>query len=79
MTIDDPGVDTPGVDILMESKIPTAAFGEDNPLSHDDYAGRQFLYPVHPNPIPEPATLSLLTIGAALLLRRRSGERRRAG
>lgn len=50
-----PGLDTPGVHILMESALPPTASSA-SPLGADDYAGRQFLYPV----IPEP--------GAALLL-----------
>lgn len=41
----DPGVDTPGVDILMETVIPSALLGLDDPLSNDDYAAREFLYP----------------------------------
>lgn len=44
------GVDTPGVNILMESR--GLGIANDNPLENltplmnDDYAGRQFLYPV---------------------------------
>lgn len=40
-----PGVDTPGVDILMETNIPGALFGNPYPLQNDDFGGRQFLYP----------------------------------
>lgn len=69
----DPGVDTPGVDILMESNIPSALFGLDNPLRNDDYGTRQFLYP-STTPIPEPGSLVLvasLTAVGALGFRRR--------
>ena len=41
----DPGVDTPGVDILMETNIPASVFGNPQPLANDDFGGRQFLYP----------------------------------
>jgi len=41
----DPGVDTPGVDILMETNIPSILFGNPTPLQNDDFGGRQFLYP----------------------------------
>jgi hypothetical protein len=44
-----PGFDTPGVDILMETNIPTIYFGSSLSLSNDDFAGRQFLYPVAKN------------------------------
>lgn len=41
------GFDTPGVDILMESSVPTIFFGSGGAyLTADDVAGRQFLYPV---------------------------------
>ena len=44
-----PGVDTPGVNILMESGglgiAPGNPVSNLAPLSNDDYAGRQFLYP----------------------------------
>ncbi|MGL4400618.1 MAG: hypothetical protein ACRCXD_12175 [Luteolibacter sp.] len=46
-----PGIDTAGVDILMESSIPSIYFGAAGPsMSADDVAGRQFLYPVAPAP-----------------------------
>ena len=41
----DPGFDTPGVDILMETNIPASLFGDPFPLRNDDFGGRQFLYP----------------------------------
>lgn len=40
-----PGIDTPGVDILMETNIPPVLLGFDVPLGNDDFGGRQFLYP----------------------------------
>jgi hypothetical protein len=65
----DPGFDTPGVEILMESAISGFFIGNPNPLQNDDFAGRQFLYPTFP--VPEPATMAALALGAALLVRRR--------
>lgn len=74
----DPGVDTPGVDILMESNIPSALFGIDNPLQNDDFGTRQFLYP-STTPIPEPT--GLIAIGAltglGLALRKKICRNRR--
>lgn len=60
----DPGIDTFGVDILMESLIPSALIGDPNPLRNDDYGGRQFLYPfVQAASVPEPtSTLGLVVI-----------------
>jgi len=40
-----PGVDTPGVDILMETIVPAVFNGDPTPLQNDDFGGRQFLYP----------------------------------
>lgn len=57
----DPGIDTVGVDILMESFIPFALFGDSTPLRNDDFGGRQFLYPFVP--IPEPSSIVLLSSG----------------
>lgn len=68
----DPGVDTPGVDILMESRIPSALKGLAVPLSNDDFAARQFLYP---KLIPEPAALTLLTLAGLAFLSRRAAPR----
>jgi len=71
----DPGVDTAGVNILMESN--SLGIGPGNlvtvlvPLRNDDYGIRQFLYP-----IPEPSTLMLAGLGliavVACARRRRS-------
>ena len=65
----DPGVDTLGVDILMESAIPNALFfGAGVPLQNDDYAGRQFMYP---KVAPEPSAALIFLAGAAALGMRR--------
>jgi hypothetical protein len=56
----DPGLDTFGVDILMETNIP--ALDISAPLQNDDFAGRQFLYPL---PLPEPGQEILLAAGIA--------------
>jgi hypothetical protein len=78
----DPGIDTFGVDILMESFIPSALIGDPNPLRNDDYGGRQFLYPfVQDTSIPEPtSTLALIVIaglgtGSTLLNKRVSSQK----
>lgn len=42
----DPGIDTPGVDLLMESSVTPG--GMRMGLQNDEYAGRQFLYPYVP-------------------------------
>ena len=64
----DPGIDTPGVDILMESEGLGIAPGNPVtnlvPLTNDDYGIRQFLYPSLQQ-VPEPLTLLLLGMGLA--------------
>lgn len=55
----DPGMDTPGVDILMESRVSAAVINRLGALSNDDFAGRQFLYPYV---IPEPASALILLL-----------------
>jgi hypothetical protein len=73
----DPGFDTPGVNILMESEGLGGQFGNLFPLTNDDFGGRQFLYPtVGRVDVPEPGVMVML--GAALfpvglLARRRKG------
>ena len=78
-----PGIDSPGVDLLMESQ--GLGIGSTNPrdnlfpLTNDENAGRQFLYPVlaaaidPPVSTPEPSSLLGLSaaLGASALLRRR--------
>ena len=61
----DPGVDTPGVNILMETDLPQTLIGDLTPLRNDDYGGRQFLYPFI---IPEPSTELLFGTGLISLL-----------
>jgi hypothetical protein len=68
----DPGVDTVGVNILMESVIPFELYGDPTPMRNDDFGGRQFLYPF----VPEPGSLALF-LGAALALRSFAGRQRR--
>jgi hypothetical protein len=63
-----PGVDTPGVDILMETNIPPVFLGNATPLQNDDFGGRQFLYPF----IPEAGSLALFGLIAVLMRRRTS-------
>lgn len=69
----DPGVDTPGVDILMESS--GLGIGPNNPitnlvpLSNSDYGIRQFLYPGEV--IPEPSSAAVLIALGGLAMRRR--------
>jgi hypothetical protein len=55
-----PGLDTTGVDILMESRISSAVVARLGALAADDYAGRQYLYPVV---IPEPLMSTWLVCG----------------
>lgn len=62
-----PGIDTTGVNILMESEGLGGQFGNLFPLSNDDFGGRQFLYPW----IPEPASIGLLGFAAMSIARRR--------
>ncbi len=58
----DPGLDTPGVDVLMETQFNFALALANPPLQNDDFAGRHFLYPV-----PEPGTFGLLGLGLGAL------------
>jgi hypothetical protein len=67
----DPGIDTPGVNILMESNglgiAPGNPVTDPVPLRNDDYGTRQFLYPFV---IPEPASGIVLAASVLLLHRR---------
>ncbi len=69
----DPGIDTPGVAILMESNN---AGGFPIGLRNDDYAMRQFLYP-QLSAVPEPSSWAALSILAAALTAARMRRRRR--
>jgi hypothetical protein len=65
---EDPGLLTPGVDILMESSFNPSLASRIPALQNDDFAARQFLYPFV---LPEPGVVALLALaGAALGLRR---------
>ena len=55
----DPGLGTPGVEILMESGALFDLLGAEGTLQNDDFAGRQYLYPV----VPEPSTFLLVSLG----------------
>jgi hypothetical protein len=73
-----PGINTPGVDILMESNGLGIAPGNPVtgliPLRNDDYGTRQFLYPF----VPEPGTGALLIAALGLVLRRQRARAIRA-
>ncbi len=75
-----PGTTTPGVDILMESNGLGIATGNPvgnlTPMTNDDYGTRQFLYPSIIR-VPEPTTLALAVVGAALAAVHRLRRRRR--
>lgn len=64
-----PGFDSASAHILMETAIDPFFLGNPNMLRNDDFAGRQFLYPILP--VPEPATMAILGLGALAVLRRR--------
>ncbi len=67
----EPGFDTPGVDIVLETQIPVS-LQTNLILSNDDFAGRQFLYPIVPITVPEPGVALLLAVGiGSCLVRRR--------
>lgn len=62
------GTASAGVHILMERNISPQTTNAANPLSADDYAQRQFLYPAT---VPEPGALTLLSVALLPLLSRR--------
>ena len=66
-----PGIDTAGVNILMESQGLGGQYGNLAPLSNDDYGGRQFLYPF----LPEPATGAAMGVVGIVVGCRRSRRR----
>jgi hypothetical protein len=76
----DPGTDTVGVNILMESRGLGIAAGNPvtnlTPMTNDDYGTRQFLYP-STILVPEPSTLLLAAIAAVLVAARRHRRARR--
>lgn len=55
-----PGLDSAGVNLLMESEDWLSLRFTDPKLQNDEFAGRQFLYPV---PVPEPNTGWMLVVG----------------
>ena len=61
----DPGIDTLGAALLMESEGWVDLIFVQPKLQNDDVAGRQFLYPV---PLPEPGTGLMLFVGVVTLL-----------
>jgi len=61
----DPGLETAGVRLLMESDGIFDLLGADPVLQNDEFAGRQFLYPV---PVPEPDSGAMLMLGFAGLV-----------
>jgi len=60
----DPGIDTEGVELLMESEGIFDLLGTDPVLQNDEFAGRQFLYPIA---VPEPGAGAMLVVGVAAL------------
>ncbi|MCA9130190.1 MAG: PEP-CTERM sorting domain-containing protein [Planctomycetales bacterium] len=65
------GIDAAGVDLLMESSIPSTFFINGAFLQNDDFGGRQFLYP-QLNAVPEPSSLIVLAgLGMYSLVGRR--------
>jgi hypothetical protein len=58
---DEPGLGTSGVNVLMETDFDFSLRNEYPPLQNDDYAGRQYLYPVA---VPEPALAFLGSLAA---------------
>ena len=61
----DPGIESPGVRLLMESGAYEVLRYDAQKLQNDEIAGRQFLYPV---PVPEPGVGLMLASGAVTLV-----------
>ncbi|MFK7898282.1 MAG: hypothetical protein AB8G23_20785 [Myxococcota bacterium] len=78
----DPGLDSPGVKLLMETEGIFDLLGQPPFLQNDEFAARQFLYPVG---VPEPAFPTMIGLGAGALCgvglrgRRRRESRRGDG
>lgn len=68
-----PGLDTPGVTLLMETEGYLDLLFTTPKLQNDEFAGRQFLYPVV---VPEPDGLAMLVVGGIVIggLGRRRGR-----
>ena len=61
----DPGLSSPGVALLMESEGYLDLLGVEPLLQNDEFAGRQFLYPVE---VPEPDVDVMIVVGIVILL-----------
>jgi hypothetical protein len=77
-----PGIESPGVDLLMESDglgiAPGNPLSNLVPLTNDDYGTRQFLYPeLQALAVPEPSMWALFGIGMPLVLLRRHRRQHR--
>lgn len=79
----DPGLDTPGVELLMETEGIFDLLGRRPYLQNDEFAARQFLYPAG---VPEPSNRVAIAVGVVGLLwaagsraRGRAGLHSRAG
>jgi hypothetical protein len=71
----DPGTGTDGVALLMESQGIFDLLGADPVLQNDEFAGRQFLYPIQ---IPEAGAGAMLATGVVSLALRSRHNRTRA-
>lgn len=60
----DPGLDSPGVNLLMETEGIFNLLGQPPFLQNDEFAARQFLYPVA---VPEPTFPTMLLMGVGAL------------
>ncbi|CAN5555220.1 hypothetical protein BH09PLA1_BH09PLA1_36100 [soil metagenome] len=62
------GTNASDVHILMERFLDPATISALNPMSPDDYAQRQFLYPTT---VPEPSGVAIFALSASVMIRRR--------